>query len=166
MSKTPLVCIVGHSSSGKTTYIERLIPELKKRGYCLALIKHHRHEFDIDVEGKDSWRYLKAGSDAAMVSSPDKVALIKKVDHDLSPDELRTFIGGGFDLIIIEGFKKADELKIEVHRAELGKALSCLPEDLVAVVTDENLDLPVAQYDLTDVVAIADLIEQRLLGKP
>jgi molybdopterin-guanine dinucleotide biosynthesis protein B len=166
MSKTPLVCIVGHSGSGKTTYIERLIPELKKRGYRLAVIKHHQHEFDIDVEGKDSWRYLKAGSDATVVSSPNKVSLTKKVDHDLSPHELQTLVGAGFDLIIIEGFKKSDEPKIEVHRAELGKALACVPEDLVAVVTDEELDLPIEQYDLNDVTAIADLIEQRFVDKP
>jgi molybdopterin-guanine dinucleotide biosynthesis protein B len=166
MSKTPLVCIVGHSGSGKTTYIERLIPELKKRGYRLAVIKHHHGEFDIDVEGKDSWRYLQAGSDAAVISSPDKVALTKKVDHDLNPDELQTLVGDGFDLIIIEGFKKSDELKIEVYRAELSKTLACLPEDLVAVVTDEKLDLSIAQYDLNNVAAIADLIERRLLSKP
>ena len=166
MNKTPLVCIVGHSGSGKTTYIERLIPELKKRGYRLAVIKHHQHEFDIDVEGKDSWRYFKAGSDAAVISSPDKVALTRKVDHDLTPDELQALVGDGYDLIIIEGFKKSDEPKIEVHRAELGKTLACVPEDLIAVVTDEKLDLSIEQYDLNNVTAIADLIEDRLLDKP
>jgi len=48
----------------------------------------------------------------------------------------------------------------------LGKTLACVPEDLVAVVTNEKLDLPIEQYDLNDVTAIADLIEQRFVDKP
>jgi len=160
MSRAPVVCIVGQSGSGKTTYIEKLIPELKKRGYCLAVIKHHPHDFDIDVEGKDSWRYMQAGSDAAVVSAPHKVGLVRNVDHDLTPDELSTIVGDGFDIVIIEGFKKSDAPKIEVHRKALGKGLACAPDDLIAVATDEKLDVSVPQYDLTDIIGIADLIEQ------
>ena len=163
MSVTPVLCIVGQSGSGKTTFIEKLVPELKKRGYRLAVIKHHPHDFDIDVEGKDSWRYMQAGSDAAVVSAPHKVGLVKNVDHDLSPDELRTLVGEDFDLIIIEGFKKSNAPRIEVHRKALGKGLVCAPDDLIAVATDEKLDIPVAQYDLTDIIGIADLIEQKYL---
>jgi molybdopterin-guanine dinucleotide biosynthesis protein MobB len=165
MSTTLVVCIVGHSGSGKTTYIEKLIPELKKRGYRLAVIKHHPHDFDIDVEGKDSWRYMKAGSDAAVVSSPHKVGLVKNVDHDLGPDELRTLVGDGFDIVIIEGFKKSDVPKIEVHRKALGKGLVSTADDLIAIATDEKLDIPVAQYDLADIIGIADLIEQKFIVK-
>ena len=163
MSVTPVLCIVGQSGSGKTTFIEKLVPELKKRGYRLAVIKHHPHDFDIDVEGKDSWRYMQAGSDAAVVSAPHKVGLVKNVDHDLSPDELRTLVGEDFNLIIIEGFKKSNAPRIEVHRKALGKGLVCAPDDLIAVATDEKLDIPVAQYDLTDIIGIADLIEQKYL---
>ena len=165
MSATPVVCIVGQSGSGKTTYIEKLIPELKKRGYRLAVIKHHPHDFDIDVEGKDSWRYMQAGSDAAVVSAPHKVGLVKNVDHDLLPDELLTLVGDGFDLIIIEGFKKSDAPKIEVHRKALGVGLACAPDDLIAIVTDEKLDVSVTQYDLTDIIGIADFIQQSFLAK-
>ena len=166
MSKTPVLCIVGQSGSGKTTYIERLIPELKKRGYRLAVIKHPPHDFDVDVEGKDSWRYMQAGSDAAVVSAPHKIALTKYVDHDLSPDELVDFVGDGLDIVIIEGFKKSDAPKIEVHRAALGKELACAARDLIAIATDEKLDVPVDQYDLNDISAIADFIEVRFLKKP
>ena len=165
MSVTPVVCIVGQSGSGKTTYIEKLIPEIKKRGYRLAIVKHHPHDFDVDVEGKDSWRYMQAGSDAAVVSAPHKIALMKNVDHDMSPGELRELVGDGFDIVIIEGFKKSDAPKIEVHRKALGKGLACAPDDLIAIATDENLDVPVVQYDLADIIGIADFIEQRFLVK-
>jgi len=166
MSATPIICIVGQSGSGKTTYIEKLIPELKRRGYRLAVIKHHPHDFDMDVEGKDSWRYMQAGSDAAVVSAPHKVAMVKNVDHDMLPDELQALVGDGFDLIIIEGFKKSDAAKIEVHRKAQGKGLTCAPDDLIAIATDEKIDIPVAQHDLSDIIGIADLVEQRFLVKP
>jgi molybdopterin-guanine dinucleotide biosynthesis protein B len=156
---------VGQSGSGKTTYIEKLIAEIKKRGYRLAVIKHHPHDFDIDVEGKDSWRYMQAGSDAAVVSAPHKVGMVKNVDHDLVPDELKELVGDGFDIVIIEGFKKSDAPKIEVHRKALGKGLVCTQNDLVAIATDEKLDIPVAQYDLADIIGIADLIEQKFIVK-
>jgi len=162
----PVVCIVGQSGSGKTTYIERLIPELKERGYRLAVIKHHPHDFEVDVEGKDSWRYMRAGSDAAMVSAPHKIALVKNVDHDLEPDELVALVGDSVDIVIIEGFKSSQSPKIEVHRAALGKGLACAPQDLIAVVTDELLDIPVDQYDLNDTAAVADFIESKFLKKP
>ena len=36
----PVVSIVGESKSGKTAVIERLVQELKYRGYRVATIKH------------------------------------------------------------------------------------------------------------------------------
>lgn len=76
----PIICVVGRSKSGKTTLLEKLIPELKRRGYRVATIKHHSHPgFEIDVPGKDTWRHAQAGSDHVIISAPDKVADRKSV---------------------------------------------------------------------------------------
>jgi len=77
IKKTPIICIVGKSESGKTTLIEKLIPELKKRGYNIGSIKHSCQKFDIDKKGKDSWRHRKAGADIVVIASADN--LIKKI---------------------------------------------------------------------------------------
>ena len=53
----PIVSIVGKSDSGKTTLIEKLLPELTRRGYRIATVKHDVHGFEVDREGKDSWRH-------------------------------------------------------------------------------------------------------------
>ncbi|MCX6012310.1 MAG: molybdopterin-guanine dinucleotide biosynthesis protein B, partial [Chloroflexi bacterium] len=119
--RPPLVSIVGRSGVGKTYLLERVIPELKKHGYKIAVIKHHPHEFEIDVPGKDTWRYLQAGSDAAIISGPEKIGYIKKVDHDSKLSELIAIVGNDYDIIIAEGFKKELSQKIEVHRAQFGK---------------------------------------------
>ena len=68
-----ILSIVGKSKSGKTTLVEKIIAELKRRNYRVATIKHHSHPgFEIDHPGKDSWRHAQAGSDHAVVAAPDK----------------------------------------------------------------------------------------------
>lgn len=86
----PIVSLVGKSGAGKTTFMEKLIPALVRRGYAVGTIKHHSHcGFDIDVEGKDSWRHKKAGARQVIVSCPDRLALVRDADHDAGLAELR-----------------------------------------------------------------------------
>ena len=134
--------------------------ELKRRGYRLAVIKHAGGDFEIDQQGKDSWRLAQAGSDAVILSSPSKVALLKPVERDLTPIEVSTLIGQGFDLILTEGFKGSNLPKIEVHRKELGMDLVCSPGQLFALVTDEPLETKTRQFPREDVKGLANLLEE------
>jgi molybdopterin-guanine dinucleotide biosynthesis protein B len=161
----PVICIVGKSGVGKTTVIEKLVVELKKCGLRVATLKHNVHGFDIDHEGKDTWRFARAGSDVVAISSSQKVAIIRKVDHDHSLAELQRFIGPDFDIILAEGFKQDKAIKIEVHRKELGPDLLCSKEELLAVATDEKLDIDVPQYALEDAQGMVDLIKKRFFDK-
>jgi len=161
----PVVSIVGKSGVGKTTVMEKLIAELKNRGYRVATLKHNVHGFDIDLEGKDTWRYAQAGSDTVAISSSHKIAIIRKVGHDHTLAELNRFIGTDFDIILAEGFKQDKALKIEVHRQELGAELLCNKEELLAIATDERLEIDVPQYTLEDARGIADLIEKRFFDR-
>lgn len=156
----PVISIVGKSNSGKTTLLEKLIDELVRRGYNLAIIKHTEHDFDLDQPGKDSWRLAKASGGPMILSSAHKVAFIKPTDHEATLEELLHLIGEDFDLVLTEGFKSGSAPKIEVHRKELGE-LVCIPEELIAIVTDEPLDVDIPQYSPGDVEALADLIEKR-----
>ena len=161
----PIVCVVGETGAGKTHVIEMLVAELKNRGYRVATIKHSAHGFDLDQPAKDSWRHAQAGSDAVVISSPQKFALIRKVDHDSSLAELSRFIGSDFDIILAEGFKQDKAPKIEVHRQEQGTDLICEREELLAVVTDEQLEQNIPQYAPDDALGLVDLIEKRYLNK-
>ena len=155
----PIISIVGKSESGKTTLLEQLIRELKARGYRLAAIKHSTHELAPDQPGKDSWRLAQAGSDTVVLSSPGKISLFKEVDHKATVEELFHLVGGEVDLVLTEGFKEDNALKIEVHRSELGEPV-CAPEELIAIVTDVPLDTTVPQFSHADIKAVADLIEK------
>jgi molybdopterin molybdotransferase len=165
MESGPVVSIVGKSQSGKTVLMEQLIAEFKRRGYKVVAIKHGRGGMEIDQPGKDSWRYAQAGSDAVLISSPDKLAFIKSLDHDLGIEEILPIVGPEFDLVLVEGFKKSKVPKIEVHRKGLGDDLLCSPEELSAIVTDESLETDIPQLPWGDTVTVADFIEKNFVLK-
>jgi molybdopterin-guanine dinucleotide biosynthesis protein MobB len=157
----PIISIVGSSKSGKTTLIERLIPEFIKRGYRVATIKHHRGDFQIDHTGKDSWRHKEAGAHTVVISSPQKVALIEDASHDHSPDELANRFIQGVDIVITEGFKRAKYPKVEVFRQGVHPhPLAPELENVIAVVSDDPLPLDIPCLKLNDISGIADVIEK------
>ena len=162
---SPIISIVGKSESGKTTLLEGLITKLKQRGYKVAVIKHAAEDFELDTVNKDSWRFSQAGSEVSAISSAQKLAVIKNLEHDLGPQELSQFIGSDYDLILTEGFKQSSHPKIEVHRKEQGKELLSQPEQLLAIVTDEPLNIAVPQFSRDEVPKIVDLIVNTMLDQ-
>jgi hypothetical protein len=99
-----------------------------------------------------------------IISSPQKVALIRDVDKDMSLEELRESFGGDADLILSEGFKKDAQPKIEVFRKEAHGELLCTKEDnLLAIASNRRFDVGVPCVDLDDVKGIADIIESTFL---
>ena len=162
----PIVSIVGKSNSGKTTLLEKVISDLVGRGYRVATIKHNKHGFNIDHEGKDSYRHKKAGARTTVVTSPHQLALVTDVDHDHSFDEIRDKFIRDADIVLTEGFKVNDYPKIEVYRSELKRDLISKKEDgLIAVAADARLKVGVPCFDLNDTKMIADFIEETFLSR-
>ena len=153
-----IISIVGKSGSGKTTLLESLIAELKKRGHQVAIVKHSHHANDLDTAAKDTWRFTRAGSALSAINSLDHLAIYRRTDHYFDPQEISSFILWDYDIILTEGFKGSPYPKIEVRRGEQGKELLTDPRQLLAVVTDEPLDVQVPQFAHGDVAGVADLI--------
>jgi len=165
-----VVSIVGKSDSGKTTLIERLVPELKRRGYRVGTIKHDVRGFEIDHPGKDTYRHYQAGADAVVIGSAEKMALVKRLAAEMSIDALVSGFLSDMDLVIAEGYKSGHKPKIEVLRSSghpertVAERTLCGPkEDRVAVVSDVPLEAGVPTFGLDDVREIADFIEARFL---
>jgi molybdopterin-guanine dinucleotide biosynthesis protein MobB len=166
VTSPPVVSIVGKSDSGKTTLIERLIPALSARGYRVATIKHDAHSFDVDHEGKDTWRHREAGACAVAITSSERVFLTRRVSRSPSLEEVcAAYFSEGVDLVLTEGFRRAGAPKIEVHRAARSDGLICDPtvDPLIAVASDHPWELSVPVFHLDDIPAIADLIESTYL---
>ncbi len=158
-----VICIVGRSQSGKTTLIEKLIPELNRRGYRIGTIKHSHHIFDFDKTGKDSWRHKDAGAETVIIASPGKIAMVKN-DTEGTLEGLIKFFED-VDLVITEGYKGARRPKIEVVRsARHGDAILKNDRFLVAAVADVDLDLKVPVFGLEDIHPLADFIEATYLN--
>lgn len=162
----PAVTVVARSGTGKTTLLVKLIGELTCRGWTLGALKHDAHSFDIDREGKDSWRLTQAGAVMTVISSPDQYAQICR--HEIEPS-LEFLLGGftGADLVLTEGFKYSSLPKVEIQRGEMRAPLLCRGDrhdpTLIAVVSDVQQSLDVPLFGLEEISFLADFLEERFL---
>ncbi len=160
----PIISIVGASNSGKTTFLENLIPELASRGYRVGAVKHDVHGFEMDREGKDTWRLQRAGAEAVAISSPGRFASIRSTRGELCLEEIAARFFWTEDIVITEGFKRAGFPKIEVFRSAIAQRPVCGPDDnLIACVTDDAVDAGVPLFSTSDVRGVAEFIEYRYL---
>jgi molybdopterin-guanine dinucleotide biosynthesis protein B len=160
----PIICIVGASDSGKTTFLEKLIPELSQKGYRVGTVKHDVHGFEMDKEGKDTWKHRKAGAQTIAISSPTMIASIRQTDGEMSLEEM---VGRYFwqeDLLITEGYKQSHFPKIEVFRSAIEPQPICGAKDnLIAMVTDDAVQSDVPRFGFDDAGKVAEFIEERYL---
>ena len=161
MSDIPIIAFSAWSGTGKTTIIEQLVPELKARGLRVAVIKHDAHEFEIDREGKDSWRFAQAGADVTVISSKSKMALIEQRSLEFS--EVLSRIRD-VDIILAEGYNQEGLPTIGISRKATGKGLRCPVTSCIAVITDDDSIAAAAAspgipvFALTEISRVAEFI--------
>lgn len=153
--------IAGHSGMGKTTLLERLIPELTGRGLRVSLIKHSHKNIEIDRPGKDSFRLREAGCSEVLLLGRERWALMHELRGQPEPsldyllDRLQVC-----DLVLVEGFKGGDFPKLEVWRASEGKPMLWPTwPGVIALASDVKpapAELPF--LNLGDVVQVADFV--------
>ena len=162
--RIPVVSIVGKSDSGKTTVMEGLIRELTARGWRVATVKHHIHEVDVDLPGKDSWRHARAGSVTAMISSPTQFVVVRRVSEERTLDQL-VEAAGDVDLLLTEGFKRAGDVRIEVVRRARSDEMITPAGEAFAVMTDTPQIVPEGTpvFPLDAHSSVAELIEDSFL---
>lgn len=160
----PVIAFVGKPDSGKTTLLEKLIPELRRRGHRIGTIKHHVHTFEMDKPGKDTWRHKQAGASTVALSSPTGLGIIRDVPEDLTIEELVGRYYGDIDLVITEGYKRLGLPKIEVFRQALhAEPLPDRDETWVAMASDTEGPGDLPCFTLDDVSGLADFLEERFI---
>lgn len=160
-SKGTVINVVASCSNvGKTTVIVGLIKELKKRGYSIATIKHDVHGFDIDKEGKDTYKHRIAGAESVCISSKDRFAMIKEVKEEVPLDKIISAVKD-YDFIIVEGYKNSNLRKIEVARKKMGTEIITNKDLLIALASDFNPPIEeIKTIDINDYSALADIVEE------
>jgi len=162
-SRIPLISFVGTSKSGKTTFIEKLIPLFKEKGLRIATIKHHHLNFEIDEVGKDTYRHMRAGASTVVLSSPYKMAVIRDVEKEVTLKEIVDRYIEDVDIVIAEGYKKEDVPKIEIFRIGRKTSPLCLDDNsILAVVADEHIVTAIPQFRMNDIRGVAKFIDSVL----
>ena len=160
----PVLGFCAYSGTGKTTLLKKLIPELNSRGVKLAVIKHAHHNFDVDIPGKDSFEMRKAGARQVLVASHVRWALMTEdaVEGDPQlPHLLQQIEQDKVDIVLVEGFKKLELPKIELHRAIHGKPFIHTHDDniqAIACCDDTQVPGELRRLDINDVAQIADFV--------
>ncbi|MCO8247247.1 molybdopterin-guanine dinucleotide biosynthesis protein B [Comamonas thiooxydans] len=149
-----VIGFAGYSGAGKTALVEALVMLMKQRGLRVSVIKHAHHDFDVDREGKDSWRHRKAGAYEVLLASDRRMALMREYEQpaQLSVHHMLAQLDPSVDWVLVEGFKHGELPKIEVwrrqrDRLDKGKSLEPLfahDPRVLAVATDAARDLPQA----------------------
>lgn len=152
--------ITGWKNTGKTGLMERLVTDFTARGLSVSTVKHAHHTFDVDHEGRDSYRHRAAGAQEVLLCSGNRWALMHELRDEVEPPlaALLTKLAP-VDLVLIEGFKTESHAKLECHRAETGKPLLARDDpSIMAVASDVALDLDCPVLGLDDTEAVAAFI--------
>lgn len=158
---TAVFGIAGFKNAGKTTLVERLVTELTGRGYAISTLKHAHHAFDVDQEGRDSWRHRQAGAREVAIVSRNRWALVHELRGADEPSFAEVLAKiEACDLILVEGYKREDHAKIEVRRAGLDHPkLAGDDPTVVAIASDYGIDdATVPVLDMNDIATIADFV--------
>ena len=160
MKTQKIITIVGKSDSGKTTLVEKLIMYYKSHGKKVSALKSMRHDFNIDHEGKDTWRYRKAGVFSAAITNGRSMAFISDIDTDYTPLDLAHLLFTDSDIIIIEGYKESRSSKIEVIGDSTEEPLFHGDHTVKIIVTDKDIKTDVPIFRRDDIASIVREIEK------
>jgi molybdopterin-guanine dinucleotide biosynthesis adapter protein len=158
MQKVIGVC--GFKNSGKTTLVEKLVRHLTRFGFKISTVKHAHHDFDIDHEGRDSFRHRKAGATEVAVVSQNRFAIMHEL-RGAEPPSLVEILAklAPCDLVIVEGYKRDTHDKIEVRNLEIDHpVLAGDDPTILAVAANGAVNASVPVFNRDDVAALAQFI--------
>ena len=161
----PVIAIIGKKNSGKTTLIEKLIPELINLGFRVGTIKHHHGAIGMDQPGKDTWRHKQAGAHAVVLSSPSGLGLIRDTPREIPVPELVDLYFSDIDLVLTEGYKKEVLPKVEIFRSTVhAEPLSDPGEDLIAMMSDVEVDRDIPRFRLDETRQLAEFLVEKIIS--
>ena len=126
-----IISIAGKQNAGKTTLIKDLIPKLKEHGYRVGTLKYNIRKFDIDHEGKDTYKYSSSGADSVAISTQSEFVVMKKTAKPLTLQEIIEAHFSDVDVVLVEGYREDGYPRVRIID----------PQDTNAVKTDSENEL-------------------------
>ncbi|HEK86565.1 MAG: molybdopterin-guanine dinucleotide biosynthesis protein B [Candidatus Saccharicenans sp.] len=153
------VAIIGASGTGKTRLITALVEELSRRGLRCGVLKKATHEIELDMEGKDSWQFMRAGAEASAVMTDEKLFLIRKRKSTDTLLEMALDKFSEVDFLLVEGGKRESAFKkiLRVQNADDHNLINP-PDDLIAIVSDEPFSSPYPFFLAEEVQKLAEFL--------
>ena len=145
----PRICFVAPSGTGKTTYLERLVPALVERGFRIGTIKHDAHEFQLDHEGKDSFRLRAAGATRVVIANEHSVGVHGDLARGTSVSDLVPLLGD-VDLVLVEGYRDAGLPVVMITRIGAPSPPHEAPATTIAAVGDGEIPWSGPRFPLDD----------------
>jgi molybdopterin-guanine dinucleotide biosynthesis adapter protein len=160
------VAFIGRSKSGKTAIVEKLVRELRRRGFSVAAVKHAPHGFSLDESGSDSWKFDQAGAEEIMAVSRERLFLQRKIKPQDTLSALIRRYFPNMDWVLLEGGKgEANIPKIEVLRKGYSEDLLPRISERIAVAADFDIKVSVPLIRSDDISKMADLLEEKMAEK-
>lgn len=160
MTEQMIITVTGRSGSGKTTLIEKLVREYTAAGRTVSVIKSMRHEFEVDREGKDTFRYRSAGAASALITNGRRIALMADIGEQDTPLSLAEKYMQDYDIVFIEGYKEGDTRKIEVIGDSKEPPIFESDSNVLMVVSDREFATTLPLYKRDDIKGIIEYIER------
>lgn len=165
MTKIPVISVIGYSNAGKTRCMTGLISSLTQRGYRVAAAKHCHDAFQLDVEGKDSWKHQQAGAALSLLSNGQQFAVFGNTPERPSLAELCERYAHAADILLAEGYSWESFPKILVtSRDRLDEERVNPTQQIIALVGEKPFDFPLPQFTFSQLAGLASLLEQDYLS--
>ncbi len=152
-----IISIAGEKNAGKTTLINDLIPKLKERGHEVGTLKYNIMRFDIDHEGKDTYKYFHSGADAVVLTSQEKLAVIKKLPNPLKLSEIIGTHLSNAGVVLVEGYRKNDHLRIRIVDSQESTTIKNDPDNELLLVKENH---GTKRFSTKDINMAVDFIEK------
>ncbi len=152
-----IISIAGKKNAGKTTLISDLIPKLKERGHTVGTLKYNIRKFDIDHEGKDTYKYFHSGADAITLTSENMLAVVKKLPNPLKLNEIIETHLNNIGIVLIEGYRENDYPIIRIIDPQESKTAKEESGNELLLVKE---DLNTKRFSIKDINKALDFIER------
>ncbi len=163
-----LLAVVGGKHAGKTTVIEHLTAELKRRGYRVGVVKEMVRIPTLDTPATETDRYAKAGAETIVALPREETVVFIKTR--LALPEILPFLAS-LDYVLLEGFEAEKSLP-KIIAAKTAQEAKCYLDNSAIAISGlipessgdlSGLNVPVLS-SLRQAKELADLVEQKALA--